>query len=214
MEQGRFQQEQISEQFASILKAKNKVIHNIWATIPAAEKLTFQMLETRLERNPPQDYADLMKFWGQFHDVMKISGSALNARLRQNLVSTAFSELVDRYKDWDGTPVVLFNTSENNEQSAIINAFQFEQDVYEDATKAYDEQARQDIITAVIEKDQLHNTPLVHPRHLAPGLIVTTSSVGMHKIITPTMIDGVTLRLTYPQATSTPIVEFVPEIAA
>ncbi|MDO8270271.1 MAG: hypothetical protein Q7T54_06410 [Candidatus Levybacteria bacterium] len=110
--------------------------------------------------------------------------------------------------------MVLFEQPETNGQPKILDLFKFEPEIRENALKFYDEQARQDIISTVIKKDQLHNTPLIHPRHLAPGLIVTTSNVGEHKIITPTMIDGVMLRFTHPQANSTPIVEFIPEIAA
>ncbi len=214
MERSRLEQEKLSEKFARILQAKNKVVRGIWSGIPADEKAVFASLEARIEKGQNGEEIALEEFWKNYEGFIRKSAAALNAHMRQTLVESAFTELHDRFMNWDGTPVVLFRQPEPNEQPKILEVYRFEPEIRDNALAFHDEQARQDIIAAVIEKDQLYNTPLVHPRPLAPGLIVTTSSVGMHKIVTPTMIDGVTLRFTHPQATSAPIVELVPEIAA
>lgn len=205
--------ERLHEQLASILLAKNKIVRNIWATIPTEEKIAFQVLEMRLEHNPPQDPLDFLTFWKQYSKLMRKSGSALNARLRQNLVSTAFVELMGRYKERDGTPVVLFRTPKDERPPEILSAFRFEQDVYINATTACEDQARQDIIMTIIKPDDFAKAGLARPDTLVGGVIVTDIHNDSREIVAPTFINGVMMRFNHRLGSNTPIVEFVPKVA-
>ncbi|MDO8270270.1 MAG: hypothetical protein Q7T54_06405 [Candidatus Levybacteria bacterium] len=99
MERGRLEQEKLSEKLSRILQAKNKVVRGIWTGIPIDEKTAFQNLEARLELGQKGEEIALEEFWKNNEGFIKKSGSALNARMRQNLVESAFTELIGRFRN-------------------------------------------------------------------------------------------------------------------
>lgn len=203
-----------AEQAASILRAEQQVVRAIWADVPSYAAAAYESLEARFEMG--QDVASYA-FWRNEGDVIRRSARGLRAKIRQTLVEHAFAELLTKFKLSDRESTTkLFSKSPESVYDTItmLDIYRYEQEVLAQALKDPDEQARQDIIKTVVEKDALAKIGLSRPDPFVEGLILTDIPNDSREIVTPTLMEGVTLRFRHPVGRNTPIVEFVLHKAA
>lgn len=197
------------EQKIAVFKVKQQVVKKIWSDIPLSAKVAYRELEGHLLEG--KDVSSF-EFWEDQKHNIRSSARALNAKARQTFVEDAFAELLFKIGRGMKEPVVLFPKIPPEVQAegqTMLDVYRFEKEILQTALSAPDHQAKQDIISQVVEKDPFANVPLMAINQFDRFLVLSDAFNDTSAIRTKTTMPGIDLRYLLQTDAETPKVELV-----
>lgn len=184
-----FASEARSEQAATILKVEQQVVNAIWSRVPPHSRIAYEKIEAEFETGGD---VDSYEFFQRANNLILQSAHGLNARVRQVLVEDAFAGLLSKLKGEDGDIVELFprSTDAACEGMTILDAYKYNLIPLKLALRNPYEQAKNDIMQTVMDRDVIVPTNTLKPISTSVDLV----SPGNGTLIVPTSMSGVMLR--------------------